>query len=71
MDILNKLIKVPICKRQICVCGNRVKELLIHIPLNTEEELKNEYKISEANRQLKICKNKYEYMQLIKDPKAM
>tara|TARA_B100001093_G_scaffold505791_1_gene563685 strand:- start:257 stop:418 length:162 start_codon:yes stop_codon:yes gene_type:complete len=53
------------------VCGNRIRELLIRIPLNKEEELENEYKISEANIQLKICKNKYEYIQLIKDPKVM
>ena len=71
MNILNRLLKVNNCKRQVCVCGNRIRELLIRIPLNKEEELENEYKISEANIQLKICKNKYKYIQMIKDPKVM
>ena len=71
MNILNRLLKVTSCKRQVCVCGDRVRELLIKIPLSPEEELENENKITEMNRQLKICKDKYEYIQLIKDPKVM
>ena len=71
MNALTRLLKVSNCCRQTCVCGDRVRELLIKIPLNKKEELENEDKISEMNRQLKICKENYDYIQLIKDPKVM
>ena len=56
MNALKQLSKIKNCSRNVCFCGNKMRKLILKIPISKQDEIKINSLICETQVEFKRCK---------------